>query len=372
MQSPRHMSGYQVVPLVWETFADTAAQSPVRVWEPLHTIARSPAAATRHFATVQTAIDKALLADEFSSYVRQAHDYFQGGSQVPGTSAALLYYYSVLQLAKAELLALDPASILGVRIGHGLSHQVGNAGNPESDFLTVTSGVFPALYEKRTGVAISQGTTLHVRDLVQYVPELEFQLKDVLGMNQIVIPLCHAIATNRSDLWTLLLAEVPKNYPQRYMAEFEAAVGAAFDEIPLHVEWKKIFAVSERAFVNPLPRLFQSKNTFPDGTVVEDVAWSNTAAFKHSLDNPFEERADATYWPTLGGLPMTPSLARYSLMYYLSSVVRYKPSILSHNRYPDYAWVLEAFVNASPINLVTNACDGIRGKWGGYGYRFRT
>jgi hypothetical protein len=371
MQTARPVSGYQVVPLVWEITPRIEAQSPVAVWEPLHTIARSPTAATKHFAATPDDAKRALLADEFGSYIRQAYEYFQGGTKVPGASAALLYYYSALQLAKAELLVVDPDRILGVRIGHGLSHQITNADDPASDFLTVVPGVFPALYGKRTGEVIPPGTKLYIRELLPYVPEIAQELDDVLGTRLMGFPLYYVLAYHAGELFTLLLAEIPKGYEQRYVNDFESAISGAFEEIPLRANWKKLFGISSRAYVSPKPRLFQSKATFPDGTVIDDAAWSHVKGFKHSVDNPIEDRADAIFFPKLNGLPMTSSLARYALMFYLSSVVRYKPSILSRNRYPDLSWILEAFVQAAPMNLVTNASDGIRGKWNIYGTRLR-
>jgi hypothetical protein len=372
MQTPRPIQGYQVVPLVGEIVAYIEAQSPVRVWEPLHTIARSPSAAAEHFSSIQDPTMRTLLVDEFSSYIRQAFDYFQGGTQVPGPSAALLYYYSALQLAKAELLPVDPQSILGVRIGHGLSHQISKADDPAQDFLTVKNGVFPELYKKRTGVAIQNETKIYIRDLLPYIPELGDELTDVLGAQPHGIPVYYALAHHGGEMFSLLLAGIDRHTDRQHIGAFERAIEEAFEEIPLNFQWKDIFGISKRTFHSPLPRLFQSRSAVPDGSPVEMVAWSHTQSFRHSLANPILENMDGIYFPPLSGLPMTPAVARYALMYYLSSVVRYKPSILSSNRHPDYSWLLEAFVNNAPINLITNASDGVRGKWSIFGFRVRS
>src|SRR5438552_1565022 len=57
---------------------------------------------------------------EFRSYVRQARDYDEAARTIKGASAALLLYYSALNLAKAELLTSVPNPISGQTIRHGL------------------------------------------------------------------------------------------------------------------------------------------------------------------------------------------------------------------------------------------------------------
>src|SRR3989442_1338584 len=58
---------------------------------------------------------------EFANYLRQGETYFSTGAQVPGSSAALPYYYSIMNLAKAELLLSNPSAIVGTTVRHGLS-----------------------------------------------------------------------------------------------------------------------------------------------------------------------------------------------------------------------------------------------------------
>jgi hypothetical protein len=200
---------------------------------------------------------------------------------------------------------------------------------------------------------------------------LSTELQDVLGLASLAFPIYYAVATDTNSMWPLMLAELPKGYPSDHVVEFESSVTAEFEEVALDGHWKELFAISERALTNPHPRLFQGRKVHPEGTIIDDIAWRPVATFKHHLDSPIEDRAEAYFWPACNGLPMTPAVARYVVMFYLSSVVRYKPSILSRNLYPDYAWLLESFVNLAPINLITSASDGIRGKWNIYNYRLR-
>ncbi len=77
--------------------------------------------------------------------------------------------------------------------------------------------------------------------------------------------------------------------------------------------------------------------------------------------------------PTLAKaqVSMPPAIAVYGLMFYLSSVVRYKPGILDPSRHRDYVWVLESLCAASKLGLVCAAADSISGSWHSYGISLR-
>jgi hypothetical protein len=58
--------------------------------------------------------------------------------------------------------------------------------------------------------------------------------------------------------------------------------------------------------------------------------------------------------------PMPPDLARYALMYYASSLVRYKPAALDPVRQARQSWLLDSFTTETPIFLLSNALAGIK------------
>jgi hypothetical protein len=246
---------------------------------------------------------------------------------------------------------------------------VKNAADPALDFLTVTEGVFSLLYEKRTGSSIPAGTRIYIRDMLKYIPEISTEVEAALSVKSAGVPLFHALLSSGSEMWSGFVMMTREMDPLT-IADLEGAVAVSYEEVQLASEWKKIFGVSYRAFT-PGPRMFQAKTAFPDETVIDKVLWEQTAPFAHSLDNSIDDYADATFWPKYNGLPMKPSIARYVLTYYLSSIVRYKPSILAPASFPDYAWVFESFVNSSALNIVTNSADGITARWHMYGFRLR-
>ncbi len=60
---------------------------------------------------------------------------------------------------------------------------------------------------------------------------------------------------------------------------------------------------------------------------------------------------------------MPPDLARYALIYYLSSVARYRPSLLATG---ESRWIFGVFVADSPLRLLSFGLDGISGRYHRY------
>lgn len=77
---------------------------------------------------------------EYRNFMRQALSNFQAAMSVPNRSSCLLYYYAMLNFAKAELLTVRPADIQG-RVHHGLSFSPGRHGKSVAgDSLKVCKG----------------------------------------------------------------------------------------------------------------------------------------------------------------------------------------------------------------------------------------
>ena len=87
------------------------------------------------------------LAKAFHNYIRQAFAYDDAARIVTGSSAGLLLYYSLLNLAKAELLVTVPHRIVGTSIKHGLSFNPQRSTSTASDAITVQDGDLRSSYE---------------------------------------------------------------------------------------------------------------------------------------------------------------------------------------------------------------------------------
>ena len=58
---------------------------------------------------------------------------------------------------------------------------------------------------------------------------------------------------------------------------------------------------------------------------------------------------------------LPPDLARYAAIFYLSSLVRYKPSRLDDSGRSEARWILESFSAEAGLHLLSAALKGITG-----------
>jgi hypothetical protein len=326
---------------------------------------------------------KNRLWREFRNFLRQVRRYDEAAAHVEGTSAALLHYYATLNLAKAELLQTNPNSIVGVNIHHGLSYRPSAAKSMVGDSLIVRNGVFPLLYEKRTGHTLPARTRLPVVRLLANCPEVGQEL-DSLGLTRATpAGMIHAVVTDLQDLWSLIVL-----IPNALISEGGISSRLFlrhFEEVAKPINWRDVFAISRRVHGSDIG-LYESKQRYPrhattpdndlfsDYQAVRNGTWN---ALRDMLDQSTETFYDAVLAPSLyrtqpRTLFMPPSLARYAVMFYVSSLVRYKPSALDHEARGKEAWLLDSFTRQASLPLLHAALSGIEGKPFRFMESFRT
>jgi hypothetical protein len=302
---------------------------------------------------------------EFRNFVRQARAYWDGGEQVAGSASALLYYYCFLNLAKAELLLQSATLMSGMRLGHGLSYNPRGTDSVRSDYLTVNAGAFQELLAARTGVHLPNGTRLPVTNLLSQIPEIGMEMDEFgAATRPRTTSLFHAVAFNREECWVLLaLPEGRMDGPE----PLQRLLHRHFDDVQF-ADWRTIFAVSARALPAEL-RILQSKQTFSAKTADDQLLPDYASASHFARDvlgshvsDPIGVNCDLLLSHSLRRsetftLPL--GLARYAAMFYISSLVRYKPSALDPIRQGAQAWLMDSFTREVPINLLASALAGI-------------
>jgi hypothetical protein len=308
-----------------------------------------------------------LVWKQFRNFVRQARAYYTGAENVSGSSAALLYYYAFLNLAKAELLRVAPGIVGGRDLRHGLLFRAPGSGELASGSVEVTSGVFPMLYKSRTGHSIKPGTRFPVRRLLAAIPEIGWEFGEAgLGVGQIG-GVMSAIAIDGGAMWGLLMLQ-PNDLLDR-RGDLRRSLDRAFDEVDLPA-WRDIFAVSRRNM--PSPSSWQQRTpkprTFTTAIHTDDIhaacrdVWAGLSPY---VDHSTDPGLDALLCPSLyrsRPVPMPASLARYATMFYLSSVVRYRPELLDDREYASAAWLANRVPRETAICLLLNAVSGIEGR----------
>lgn len=307
---------------------------------------------------------------EFRNYIRQARAYDDASSGVHGSSAALLLYYSLLNLAKAELLTHSPAPIIEQPIRHGLLLRRGSGQSIAGDAVEVTAGVFPLLYEKRTGTPLPLGTRIPVRRLLTQIPEIGWEVGRCQFGPCKIATLLHAVVSDAECAWALIAVARLDLVTQNTVSA--KIFNRAFEPIGNPANWRDIFAVTRR-FIGGGFEIFQSRTVLPrrdpGGLVWSDdygsVAVDTWERLRAVMDFSVDTSYDALLCPSLFSsrlLPMPASLARYALMFYVSSLVRYAPSKLDPSTQANQAWLLDSFTHESRIPLLCNSLNGISGK----------
>ncbi|WP_433725171.1 YaaC family protein [Actinoplanes sp. CA-051413] len=339
-------------------------------WSSLRTLAEVENAGVTLFqAGAHNPID---LWREFSGYVRQARTYFDAAEKVSDTSASLLIYYCALQLAKAELLRTVPDRVYQTKIYHGISHDIANAGDPSVDRLRVMAdGVFPRLYEKRMGTKLPPNTELSILELLKYVPEVAMEVEEAgLGVHR-PLQAFHVAAMTPDAAWSSVLTFF-NGFLKDPGEGSTQAIETEFQQMAPPPNWRQMIGASVR--INPMTlRFYQARKTTPPHTGISKLAAVTAPSLRTMADNSLIPTCDFMLCPTIdraGLIPMNCALARYLLVFYLSSLVRYKPSILDSSRHPTFAWIFESFTTQVALPLVVNFYDGITGRWSDFGGRY--
>lgn len=309
-------------------------------------------------AAFGTPADFKRYGADFRQYIRQARVYDDASMHVRGSSRGLLQYYAVLQLAKAELLVHRPASVFNTRVGHGLSFSPERARSFLGDRLTVQNdGVFRELFELRTGDVLPIGTTVGVADLLRACPDVGFEVGQA-GLGETRSGhLEHFVVWDDTQCWSVLL-----------LIDRGDFVSSAASMKQLRKSYSQVELGSSR-----LPRLGQPGWVFESNWTVPAAGGSVTGAELEEVGNRVtDDLAPFLGMPMYGLatlapsqlksrlLPMPPDLARYAVTFYVSSVVRYKPSRLVGDD-PPAGWMLDAFTEEACVHLLRSALAGITG-----------
>ena len=341
--------------------------SPGFLWQTLDELASVPEHGRGLFAG--TLAERNVYWRSFASFVRQAKTYWMAAESTNGSASALNYYYCFLQLAKAELLRTVPVADVEKRTNHGLTHKHSASGTFAGEKLTVVDGVFPKLYAQRTGLGLPLKEEIQVNRLLLQIPEIGVELvRSGLGQPKTFAGM-HAIVWDGFQAWPILCFPDAAALNDATQPVFRL-LHQSFEEIDLSSfqNWRDVFAMSRRLMPKGLFML-QSRNPVAFGAGPPDAAITVAGfglfnAVGNHLSDPVRDRADFMLSLTLTKTgawtrPMPAPLARYALIYWLSSVVRYRPRIVDRALSPDQAWLADAFAMNTPLFLLEAAVAGI-------------
>jgi hypothetical protein len=372
MATLRNFAHWQVgVPsvkgLTWAQYLEDDAEK--IAWLELDHLANVPEAGRALF--VGTLAQRNLLYREFRAYVGIARTYWQAAKRTDGSAAALPLYYAFLNLAKAELLVGNPGAVTGgVKIRHGIFYKSSASTKLGGDFVQFSDGVFKLLVAKRTGHTYKNTDRFPIKNLLSLPREVGLEVEQLGAARPNPAIGYHALVNDGTSAWPLLLLD---NFKHDVNESLSRAMSAHFEDLPLsalanppYVGYKDIFALSRRSQLGALS-LHQSKKIFagPAGPDYSGGDEHLSITLGHHLEIPPLGGADfhlnhSPYKSKRRPLPM--SMVRYALVFYLSSLVRYKPASLDHVLEAHQAWLWDSFVVEVPTLLLIDFVGNIQGR----------
>lgn len=303
---------------------------------------------------------------QFGAFLRQAKVYWDASSAVEGAAAALPAYYCALQLAKAELIANNPETVVGKKLRHGLLHRHDQSTSSIlNDTIEVNKGVFAGLYQSRTGNSIELGTQFRLIDLLSLLPEIATETELIGRTRPSALSGYHALGVDDNQSWSLVLLPV-----EEISDESEPVVSnllSGYRRAALPENWREVFGVSERWGPTTF-QMLESIKTVPvvraDGGepqiqlgLTNRLLWECLGG-QLSPSRPLRSDFFLTHTTdkeTTSRMPL--SLVRYMVLYVLSSLVRYYPESVDQYVESSQGFLVEAFMENSMVLMLGDSYD---------------
>ncbi len=293
-----------------------------------------------------------------NSYVRQAKNYYLTAKSLQYRSAPLMYYYSFLNLAKAFLLVND-IHYKEVKIKHGLIYKYpGKRDINKQNVISADSAneVFPRLYKLWFGQPLEL-KSFSILTLLGYCSEIAYQYEKAKLGNRRVDPALY-VGVSDSKLKTSWALLGLSNFDElKKYKKTTKTLTSNFSIVspPQHV-LREMFDMNAWELANFT--FLQSNKTLP--WLSDNVpAPTNTQVFG-ALKNLYQVNYFSGNFDFFTRLPYQPnnqkdmdeSMATYIILFFLSNLVRYWPSVLESYLLARDTWLIEGFIRSCPHTLL--------------------
>ena len=294
------------------------------------------------------------------AYIRQFIAFYGAAGHLNYRAAPLLYYYSFLNLAKAIAFVRDPAFPAG-RIKHGLGQGPVAASLVKSTVISEADGVFNRFFKLIFGQEFPKNSSVDIRELLGYMTDLRWEYGSFnLGAPRSTSASISVTRDARETDFRGLLTV--KNIGSGFDRSVAKVLVQNFEQVlPDQQTIRNIFGWSPaRTSEHTFWRTRKAYSPTAPGKIAAHTVCLDIAA---SLGNkvsksPFDEdeliaiNLDLKQPP---GIPMNEFMAIYVVMFFLGSLVRYRPEILEGMLINKDAWLVEVFVRSTPVTFLRHA-----------------
>jgi YaaC-like Protein len=300
---------------------------------------------------------------QFQAYTRQARTFFEAAEALHHRASPLNYYYAFMNFAKASILLRTPG-VIDRNLKHGLHHTAKTRSIRTQYLRVLPNGVFPLFYKEVTGIQIPQTVKCRIVDLLGYVMDVAYEYR-VLKYGQPQYHMCRlaiAIDGHQKTIFPIVAVHAP---PTIDLSKTNLRLEKVFDAVTLDNRMiRDLFEL--RAEDRAVYRFYEGKRHYPETDlrkVPSEIASQLSSIISYNpINDPVVFIVNRRIRsPRL--LPMQEMLAIYCCMYYLGSLVRYRPDLLEAMLSTKDAWIIERFTKAAPLAFLRHYRNLIDGQY---------
>jgi hypothetical protein len=311
-------------------------------------------------------LDDAFLS--FQSFLRQARAFFYAARGASWRSSPMIYYYAFLNLAKALIVTKWPEKVRH-RVSHGLSHQLKDGGLEVQTLTVQREGVFPLLYEFLFGEKMVEGLSFEILSLLAYCTDVADEIVNVKKSRFRTLPGKSRFEVNAREAYATLAIGSFENFED--CVEAKEHFYKTFEEVELPNEHRREefgFLAEEASgwrYFETIEAVMRSEGDKVD-PVVKVHRQCSAALGSYLLEYPYTgEALDFLLCrPIACPKPIffNEILGIYSVLFFLSSLVRYYPRYFEGALVTKDVWMIDVFVRSAPMTLLRYLANRLFGE----------
>jgi hypothetical protein len=297
---------------------------------------------------------------QLQALIRQAIAFFEAAQRTPHRASPLLYYYAFLNFAKAICFLHDP-QFPTVRVTHGLVDPIQATSLRRSVVGVPRDGVFSRFYNLVAHDNVAAGDKFRVSHLLGYITDArwEYGMFKYGRLRSAGALLSYTRdATEQEFRGTLAVQRTGKTD-----GELRKILSHDFEPVILNPQ--SIYSVYNfRAEQREGYEYWRTKQSFTSplgvGAVpATEIAFTVYSSLRARLSlSPFDE--ECLFYVNCpidlpAKRPMNELLAIYVVMFFLGSLVRYRPSALESMLTKEDGWMIESVMRGTPLTFLRHA-----------------
>jgi hypothetical protein len=282
------------------------------------------------------------------SCLSQAEDLFLLAESAAANTSALLYYYSMLNLAKALIYLEEPNALVTPKdFSHGLTDRsrikTAEEFRVDDEELVVRHGIFKTLHRVLCGDDLAEGTRLSLRSLLRQCGWIGMEMSELGDPVRLALCWVESRVNAEADLvWAVVfmhnqqLTELCRSV-EKFVAD-NSVVLREFERVASEIDTHCQFESKAVAFSNG------------DGYATVQAMLRSLRLHRQIKYSSLD--AEPQYMISLSDCmeaTLPEACGLLAICFYLSSVARYQPHVYEALRRSSDGWLFEAFLRQCPV-----------------------